>query len=151
MAYVPLWTKSNYSFLEGASHPPELVERAHQLGLPAIALTDRDGVYGIVRAHVRARELGIPLVIGAQITVGDDPSATSRVVVLARDREGYGALCRLISLGRACQPKGSSLVGIDAEGDELAQLAAGVVEDAERDVLRADELGCGPDDAVEHR
>jgi error-prone DNA polymerase len=123
MAYVPLWTKSNYSFLEGASHPPELVERAHQLGLPAIAITDRDGVYGIVRAHTRAKELGIPLVIGAQVTVGDDPSATSHVVVLTRDRDGYGALCRLLSLGRACQPKGSSLVGID----DLCALGPGVV------------------------
>ena len=59
MGYVPLWTKSNFSFLEGASHPAELVERAHALGLPALALTDRDGVYGAVRAHVRAKELGV--------------------------------------------------------------------------------------------
>lgn len=123
MAYVPLWVKTNYSFLEGASHPHELVERAHQLGLPAIAITDRDGIYGLVRAHVRARELGIPLAIGAQITVGDDPSATSRVLVLARDREGYAALCRLISLGRACQPKGSSLVGTA----DLCALGPGVI------------------------
>jgi error-prone DNA polymerase len=123
MAYVPLWVKSNYSFLEGASHPAELVERVHQLGLPAMAITDRDGVYGIVRAHVRARELGVPLVIGAQITVGDDPSATSRPVVLVRDREGYAALCRLISLGRACQPKGSSLVGMA----DLCALGSGVI------------------------
>ncbi len=123
MAYVPLWVKSNYSFLEGASHPHELVDRAHQLGLPALAITDRDGVYGIVRAHVRARELGLPLVIGAQVTVGDDPSATERVVVLTRDREGYGALCRLLSLGRACRPKGESLVGLD----DLCALGSGVV------------------------
>ncbi len=123
MAYVPLWVKSNYSFLEGASHPHELVERAHQLGVPALALTDRDGLYGIVRAHVRARELGLPLVIGAQLSVGDDPSASSRVVVLARDREGYGALCRLISLGRACRPKGESLVG----QADLCALGSGVI------------------------
>ena len=44
--YVPLWCKSNFSFLEGASHPDELVDEAYRLGLPAIALTDRDGVYG---------------------------------------------------------------------------------------------------------
>jgi error-prone DNA polymerase len=54
MSYVPLWVKSNYSFLEGASHPDELVTQAAELGLPALALTDRDGVYGIVRAHVAA-------------------------------------------------------------------------------------------------
>ena len=57
-SYVPLWCKSNFSFLEGASHPDELIEEAYRQGLPALALTDRDGVYGIVRAHVKARELG---------------------------------------------------------------------------------------------
>ncbi|MGB5546202.1 MAG: PHP domain-containing protein, partial [Polyangiales bacterium] len=68
-AYVPLWVKSNHSFLEGASFPEELVERAHALGLPAIAMTDRDGVYGLVRAHMRAKELGIRIVTGAQLLV----------------------------------------------------------------------------------
>ena len=75
MSYVPLWCKSNFSFLEGASHPDELVGRAHALGLPALALTDRDGVHGVVRAHVKARELGVPLIVGAEVTVGDgDPA-----------------------------------------------------------------------------
>src|SRR5687767_3949540 len=68
-SYVPLWVKSNHSFLEGASHPEELVMRAHELGLPAVAITDRDGVYGAVRAHVKAKELGIKLIIGAQISL----------------------------------------------------------------------------------
>ena len=54
--YSALWCKSNGSFLEGASHPEELVEEAHRLGLRALAITDRDGVYGIVRAHVKAKE-----------------------------------------------------------------------------------------------
>ena len=54
-SYTPLWCKSNYSFLEGASHPEELVEEALRLGIRSLALTDRDGVYGIVRAHVKAR------------------------------------------------------------------------------------------------
>jgi error-prone DNA polymerase len=67
--YAPLWCKSNFSFLEGASHPEELVEEAHRQGLGSIAITDRDGVYGMVRAHVKARELGIRLVAGAQLTV----------------------------------------------------------------------------------
>jgi error-prone DNA polymerase len=61
-AYAPLWCKSNFSFLEGASHPGELVERVHRLGLESLAITDRDGVYGIVRAFVRARELGVHLI-----------------------------------------------------------------------------------------
>ncbi|MXZ70175.1 MAG: PHP domain-containing protein, partial [Acidobacteria bacterium] len=71
MAYVPLWCKSNYSFLQGASHPEELIEQAHALGLPAIALTDCDGVHGVVRAHMKAQELGVHLIIGAELTVGD--------------------------------------------------------------------------------
>ena len=57
--YAPLWCKSNYSFLEGASHPDELVEEAHSLGLRALAITDRDGLYGVVRAHVKAKALGL--------------------------------------------------------------------------------------------
>jgi error-prone DNA polymerase len=67
--YVPLWCRSNFSFLEGASHPEELIEEAHRLGLPSIAIADRDGVHRMVRAHVKARELGVSLVAGATITV----------------------------------------------------------------------------------
>ncbi len=120
MGYVPLWTKSNFSFLEGASHPAELVERAHALGLPTLALTDRDGVYGAVRAHVRATELGVRMLYGAQVTVGPMQTQTDPVVVLARSRAGYGELCRLLSVGRARCPKGSSLVHLDelCEGAE---------------------------------
>ena len=69
--YVPLWCKSNYSFLQGASHPEELIEQAHAFGLPAIALTDCDGVHGVVRAHMKAQELGVHLIIGAELTVAD--------------------------------------------------------------------------------
>ncbi|MBK8236650.1 MAG: error-prone DNA polymerase [Deltaproteobacteria bacterium] len=123
MAYVPLWVKSNYSFLEGASHPHELVERAHQLGLPAMAVTDRDGVYGVVRAHVRAEQLGIRLLLGAQVSVGEDAGEPARVVVLARDRVGWGELTRLLSLGRATRPKGESLVSLD----DLCALGSGVL------------------------
>ncbi|MEP6863865.1 MAG: error-prone DNA polymerase [Deltaproteobacteria bacterium] len=67
--YAPLWCKSNFSFLEGASHAEELVEEAHRLGLRSIAITDRDGVYGLVRAHTKAKELGIQVLNGAQLTV----------------------------------------------------------------------------------
>ena len=121
-SYAALWTKSNFSFLEGASHPGELVEQAHAFGLRSLALTDRDGVYGIVRAHVRAKELGVPMIYGAEITVCPvahgawiDPSTceTTRVVLLAQSRQGYAQLCRLISLGRARAPKGSSVVALD--------------------------------------
>ena len=71
MSYVPLWCRSNFSFLDGASHPDELVEQAHALGIEALALTDRDGVHGMVRAHVKAKELGVRLIVGAEVTVDD--------------------------------------------------------------------------------
>ena len=106
MSYTPLWCKSNYSFLVGASHPDELVEEAHNLGLRAVAITDRDGVYGIVRAHVKAIELGIKLIIGAQVTLADD----STIVLLATDRAGYANLCRLLTIGRRRSRKGESRV-----------------------------------------
>ncbi len=106
MPYAPLWCKSNYSFLEGASHPGELVRRCHQYGLPALALTDRDGVYGAVRAHVEARQLGLHLIIGSQITIDDGSS----IVILAQNREGYANLCRLITKGRLRCAKGESRV-----------------------------------------
>src|SRR5262245_9302135 len=87
-AYVPLWCKSHCSFLEGASAPDALVDEAHRLGLRSLALTDRDGVYGIVRAHVQARTLGLQLLIGAQVTVSDGSS----LLLLAQDRRGYAQL-----------------------------------------------------------
>ena len=108
-AYVPLWVKSNHSFLEGASFPEELVERAHALGLPAVAITDRDGVYGLVRAHMRAKELGIRIVIGAQLKVDIEGNA-HHLVALAKTRRGYADLCRALSLGHARCEKGVSLI-----------------------------------------
>ena len=137
MSYVPLWCKSHFSFLEGASRPDELVEQAHAFGLPALALTDRDGVHGVVRAHVRARALGLSLVLGAEVTVGDaGPAAaeaatgddgpagarvgpgttagtsahTSTCVLLAMSHTGYANLCRLVTTGRLRRPKGASSV-----------------------------------------
>jgi error-prone DNA polymerase len=117
--YVPLWCKSNYSFLEGASHPDELVDEAHRLGLPAIALTDRDGVYGIVRAHVKAREIGLKLITGSEITIEDG----STMVLLAQDRAGYANLCRLITKGRLRSEKGESAV----TWDEVCAHAPGLI------------------------
>ena len=109
--HAALWCKSNFSFLEGASHPEELIERAHALGLPALALTDRDGVHGVVRAHVKAQELGVSLIVGAEVTVaGEAASPSSTCVLLAADRTGYANLCRLITAGRLRRPKGESRV-----------------------------------------
>ena len=104
--YAPLWCKSNFSFLEGASHPDELVEEAARLGIRSLALTDRDGVYGLVRGFVKARELGSHLISGAQLTTEDG----SIIVLLACDRSGYANLTNLITDGRLRSPKGESMV-----------------------------------------
>ncbi|OGQ78729.1 MAG: error-prone DNA polymerase [Deltaproteobacteria bacterium RIFCSPLOWO2_12_FULL_60_19] len=132
-AYVPLWCKSNFSFLEGASHPDELVDEAHRQGLDALALADRDGVYGIVRAHVRAREVGLRLITGSQITVDDG----SVIVLLAQDRSGYANLCRLITIGRLRSPKGESAV----TWDEVCRHAPGLIAllGGDRSLLVAEE------------
>jgi error-prone DNA polymerase len=108
-SYVPLWCKSNFSFLEGASHPDELIEEAYRLGLPALAVTDRDGSYGIVRAHVKARELGLKLIVGSQITLEDE----SVIILLAQDRRGYANLCRILTAGRLRSEKGESVITWD--------------------------------------
>jgi len=117
--YVPLWCKSNFSFLEGASHPEELVEACAQLGIEALALTDRDGVYGAVEAHVKARELGVRLILGSEITLDDG----STLILIATNREGYANLCRLITVGRRRSEKGESKV----RWDEVRAHAAGVL------------------------
>ncbi len=121
-SYIPLWVKSYHSFLEGASSPEELVEEAKKLGLSSLALTDRDGVYGVVRAHVKAKEIGIHLIIGSQVTVGETEDrgrirlvrpvapSPSTILLLATDRTGYANLCRLHTRGRLRCPKGESSV-----------------------------------------
>ena len=117
--YAPLWCKSNFSFLEGASHPDELVEEAQRHDLPSLALTDRDGVYGIIRAHIKAQELGLHLIIGSQITVDDG----SIILLLAENRAGYANLCRLLTAGRLRSEKGESVVS----WDEVYRHSSGLV------------------------
>ncbi|MBN2490806.1 MAG: error-prone DNA polymerase [Planctomycetes bacterium] len=119
-SYVPLWCKSAFSFLEGASHPEELVETAGELGLEALALTDRDGVYGVVEAHLKARELGVKLLVGAEITLED----ASTLLLLAMNRAGYANLCRLITAGRRRAAKGESVVRWEEVWGHAADLIA---------------------------
>jgi len=117
--YAALWCKSSFSFLEGASHPDEYVETAALLGLRAVALTDRDGVYGVVHAHRRAQELGVRLLVGSQVSIDDG----SQIVLLATDRRGYANLCRLITRGRLRSEKGRSSVS----WDEICAHAHGMI------------------------
>src|SRR4051794_20774038 len=127
-SYAALWCKSHGSFLEGASRPEELVEQAQRFGLRALALTDRDGVYGIVRAHEKARELGVDLIVGAQVTVAAPGGPESIVVLLVQNRHGYAQLCRLLSKGRLRSPKGECRVTWDevcAHHDGLLALWGG--------------------------
>ena len=107
--YAELHCRTNFSFLEGASHPDELVQRAAELGYAALAITDRNSVAGVVRAHVAAKEVGLKLLIGAEITPLDAPAA----ILLATDRAAYGRLCRLITLGRRNAPKGECRLTFD--------------------------------------
>ncbi|HEX4539920.1 MAG TPA: error-prone DNA polymerase [Acidimicrobiales bacterium] len=125
--YAELHCHSNFSFLDGASHPEELVEEADRLGLEALALTDHDGMYGVVRFAEAAEAIGVPAVFGAELTLdlarpaprtGGRPNTRGRrpgpagtmghrqaaadpeghhLVVLARDPEGYARLCRVVS------------------------------------------------------
>ncbi len=120
---VPLWVKSNYSFLEGASHPEELVDRAAELGLGAMALTDRDGVYGVVRAHVRARERRVRLLLGAELGVSLGGERRP-LVLLARARGGWASLCRLISAGQRRGDKGEACVSAEEVAGAASELVA---------------------------
>ncbi|HUA96619.1 MAG TPA: error-prone DNA polymerase [Acidimicrobiales bacterium] len=102
--YAELHVHSNFSFLDGASHPEELVAEGVRLGLVALALTDHDGLYGVVRFAQAARALGMPTVFGAELTLGlrrrqngiADPEG-AHLVVLARDPAGYARLSRAIA------------------------------------------------------
>ena len=94
--YAELHCRTNFSFLEGASHPDELVQRAAELGYRALAITDRNSLAGVVRAHVAAKEMRFKLLIGAEITPVDAPAA----VLLATDRAAYGRLSIMPRLPR---------------------------------------------------
>tara|TARA_B100000029_G_scaffold389840_1_gene386457 strand:- start:169704 stop:172859 length:3156 start_codon:yes stop_codon:yes gene_type:complete len=104
--YTPLWCKSNYSFLEGASHPEELVDSCKNLGITSLSLTDRNGVYGIIRAHVRARDLDIHLIVGSQVSLQNG----SDILLLAQNQEGYSQLCQLLTNGQLSSHKGECRV-----------------------------------------
>ena len=104
MQYVELHCKSNFTFLHGASHPHELVQRAFDIGYAGIALTDRETVAGVVRGFVPARDLNFKYIVGTEVHPIDAPP----VVLWPTNRAAYGAICRLISRGRMRCEKGNS-------------------------------------------
>ena len=114
--YAELHTLSNFSFLRGASQPEELIAQAKALNYSALALTDECSLAGVVRAHVAAKELGLPLIIGTELECLDG----LKIVALATDRAAYGAMSRLISKARRATRKGCyALARTDLE-DSLA-------------------------------
>jgi len=96
--YAELQVTTNFSFLEGASHPHELVVRAAELGLSAVAITDRNSLAGIVRAHLAARELDVKLIVGCRLTFMD---GSPDLLCYPKDRAAYGRLCRLLTVGKS--------------------------------------------------
>ena len=109
--YAELHCLSNFSFLDGASRAEELVERAVELGYSALAITDECSLAGIVRAHTEAEKHGLKLLVGAffQLVNADGSPAVS-FIAIARNREGYGNLCELITLARTRTAKGAYLL-----------------------------------------
>ena len=108
-AYAELHCRSNFSFLTGASHPEELVNRAADLGYSALAITDECSLSGVVRAHVEARRRQLHLIIGSEmrLTLPADGAAHARLVLLAQTRRGYGNLSHWITVARRRADKGS--------------------------------------------
>jgi error-prone DNA polymerase len=129
--YIELHTSSAFSFLDGASLPEALVERAAALDYPALALLDRDGVYGIPRFHQAATRAGIKPIVGAELTISLGPRTSEirpaatglkpladpsvfRLPVLVASREGYQNLCRLVTRMKLAAPKGEGALTLDA-------------------------------------
>ena len=118
-SYVELHARSAFSFLRGASRPEELVSEAARLGLPGLALCDRDGVYGIPRLQAAAREAGLRALVGAELTL----EGGSVLPVLAETREGYRNLCRLLTEAKLRSPKGEARV----RWEELGEASPGLL------------------------
>ena len=145
--YVELHSRSAFSFLEGASLPEELVNASTALGMPAMALLDRDGVYGAPRFHLAAQKAGLRAHIGAEITTQCElsernllPARTpharssaggawgiSRLPVLVESRAGYQNLCRLVTRMKQRGPKNCDPALTAAQRDDLASFAAGLI------------------------
>lgn len=112
-AYAELQVTTNFSFLRGGSHPHELVAQAKALGLSALAVTDRNTLAGVVRAHTSAKEAGLRLIVGARLDLQDAPS----LLCLPTDRAAYGRLCRLLTLGQRRAEKGQCTLFLNDVAD----------------------------------
>ncbi len=121
VGYAELWAASNFSFLRGASHPWELVTTAKALGLSAIGIADRNSLAGVVRAWAKGREIGQKVVVGARLDFADE---TPSLLCYPTDRDAWGRLTRLLTLGQrrarkgACHLEGADLLS-HGEGQVL--------------------------------
>lgn len=103
MEYTELQVTSNFTFLRGASHPEELMEQAAQYGYTTLAITDRNTLAGIVRAHAAAKKLGnIRLIVGCRLDVTDGPS----ILAYPMNKDAYASLSSLLTLGNLRTEKG---------------------------------------------
>ena len=131
MSYAELQVTSNFSFLRGASRPEELVLQAQALGLAAIAVTDRNTLAGIVRAHAAAKEAKLRFVVGARLDFTDAPS----LLVYPTDRAAYGRLSQMLTDGKMRAKKGEcslALADLFAYGDGMRLVALpGAAPDAD--------------------
>jgi len=129
MSYVELHARSAFSFLEGASVPEELIATGLSLDMPAMALLDRDGVYGAPRFHLSAKKNGFKAHIGAEISVRSSNSQTGvvSIPVLVRTRPGYQNLCRLITLMKMRVPKHAKPGECAVTREELAAHGKGLI------------------------
>src|SRR5207237_5774870 len=124
--YVELHSHSNFSFLDGGSHPYELAMRAAELEMPALAITDTGGVYGAVRFLQACRKLGVKPLIGAALEVDGE-----ELVLIARNLRGYSNLCRLLTLAHQDQPKGEARATIETGAAHCGDLFYLSATDAE--------------------
>ncbi len=138
--YVELHASSAFSFLDGASLPEALVDRAAALGYPALALLDRDGVYGAPRFHLAAKRAGITAIIGAELTMAIGTAASVfRLPVLIESRTGYRNLCRLVTRMKLRAAKGEGALTLD----ELDGRVDGLVALVGRSALSGPRFGVG--------
>src|SRR5205809_1814586 len=115
--YVELHCHSNFSFLDGGSHPYELAMRAAELEMPALAITDTGGVYGAVRLLQACRKVGVKPLIGASLEVDGE-----ELVMIARNLAGYSRLCRLLSVAHHDQPKGEARASLHTVAEHRGDL-----------------------------
>lgn len=105
--YAELIAKTNFSFLTGASHPEELVERAAQIGLKALGINDRNGVYGLPKAYNKTKEFPeLKLIAGSEVTMLEAPP----LILLPQNRAAYGVMCRILSKSQEGKPKGEAFL-----------------------------------------